>query len=75
MILELRTWSAAMVHAGDRERLHGMPKKYTGWDTHNNETEKVDTELVNDWAASLNSLLFCSSVFGCDTSASHLMLS
>jgi hypothetical protein len=43
--------------SGEREHLPGMPKEYSGWDVYNNEAKKVDTELVNDWKESLNSLL------------------
>jgi len=32
-------------------------REYSGWDVYNNEAKKVDTELVNDWRDSLNSLL------------------
>jgi len=39
------------------ERILGMVKEYTAWDVYNNEARKVDTELVNDWKDSLNSLL------------------
>ena len=41
----------------DAERLYGVPREMTGWDVYNNEAKKVDTELVNDWRESLNSLL------------------
>lgn len=34
-----------------------MTNEYSGWDVYNNEAKKVDTELVKDWTASLNSLL------------------
>jgi hypothetical protein len=33
------------------------PKEYTGWDVYNNETAKIDKELVTKWASSLNFLL------------------
>jgi len=37
-------------------------REYSGWDVYNNEAKKVDTELVNDWRDSLNSLLLFVSV-------------
>jgi len=42
-----------------REHTHGLfsEPEYTVWDVYNNEARKVDTELVNDWKESLNSLL------------------
>jgi Family of unknown function (DUF6535) len=42
-----------------REHTHGLfsEPEYTVWDVYNNEAKKVDTELVNDWKESLNSLL------------------
>jgi Family of unknown function (DUF6535) len=43
--------------AGEPGRLPGMTREYSGWDVYNNEAKKVDTELVNDWRDSLNSLL------------------
>ncbi|KIM23262.1 hypothetical protein M408DRAFT_77835, partial [Serendipita vermifera MAFF 305830] len=33
------------------------PKEYSGWDVYNNEAKKLDTEMINDWRNSLNSLL------------------
>jgi hypothetical protein len=39
------------------DRIAGLVKEYSGWDVYNNEARKVDTELVKDWTASLNSLL------------------
>jgi len=39
------------------ERIPSATKEYTAWDVYNNEARKVDTELVNDWKDSLNSLL------------------
>jgi hypothetical protein len=42
--------------------LPGMTKEYSGWDVYNNEAKKTDTELVNDWRESLNSLLLFVSV-------------
>jgi Family of unknown function (DUF6535) len=50
--------------ATEGERLPGIPKEYSGWDVYNNEAKKVDTELVNDWRESLNSLLLFVSIFG-----------
>ncbi|KIM32248.1 hypothetical protein M408DRAFT_215878 [Serendipita vermifera MAFF 305830] len=41
----------------------GMAKESTGWDVYNNEAKKVDTELVNDWRDSLNSLLLFAAIF------------
>ena len=43
--------------AGEGGPLPGMTKEYSAWDVYNNEARKVDTELVNDWRDSLNSLL------------------
>jgi hypothetical protein len=43
--------------AAEGGRLPGMTKEYSAWDVYNNEARKVDTELVNDWRDSLNSLL------------------
>jgi Family of unknown function (DUF6535) len=46
--------------AGTRTgHMHGLfsEPEYTVWDVYNNEARKVDTELVNDWKESLNSLL------------------
>ena len=42
-----------------RDHIHGIfnEPEYTVWDVYNNEARKVDTELVNDWKESLNSLL------------------
>jgi Family of unknown function (DUF6535) len=48
--------------SGEREQLPGVPKEYSGWDVYNNEAKKVDTELVNDWRDSLNSLLLFVSI-------------
>jgi Family of unknown function (DUF6535) len=45
-----------------------IPKEYSGWDVYNNEAKKVDTELVNDWRDSLNSLLLFVSIFGTNIS-------
>jgi hypothetical protein len=42
--------------------LPGMTKEYSGWDVYNNEAKKTDTELVNDWRESLNSLLLFVSI-------------
>jgi hypothetical protein len=42
--------------------LPGMTKEYSAWDVYNNEARKVDTELVNDWRDSLNSLLLFVSI-------------
>jgi hypothetical protein len=41
------------------EHIRGLfnEPEYTVWDVYNNEARKVDTELVNDWKESLNSLL------------------
>lgn len=47
---------------GDRGRPHEMPREYSGWDVYNNETKKVDMELVSDWRDSLNSLLLFVSI-------------
>jgi len=47
---------------GEGEQLPGMPREYSGWDVYNNEAKKVDTELVNDWTSSLNSLLLFVSI-------------
>ncbi|KIM32245.1 hypothetical protein M408DRAFT_20563, partial [Serendipita vermifera MAFF 305830] len=41
----------------------GMTRESTGWDVYNNEAKKVDTELVNDWRDSLNSLLLFAAIF------------
>ncbi|KIM29839.1 hypothetical protein M408DRAFT_67347, partial [Serendipita vermifera MAFF 305830] len=35
----------------------------SGWDVYNKEAKKVDTELVNDWRDSLNSLLLFAAIF------------
>jgi hypothetical protein len=43
--------------AAEGGRVLGMTKEYSAWDVYNNEARKVDTELVNDWRDSLNSLL------------------
>jgi hypothetical protein len=43
-------------------RLNGWTKEYSAWDVYNNEARKVDTELVNDWRDSLNSLLLFVSI-------------
>jgi hypothetical protein len=48
--------------AGEGGRLPGMTKEYSAWDVYNNEAKKVDTELVNDWRDSLNSLLLFVSI-------------
>jgi Family of unknown function (DUF6535) len=48
--------------AGEGGRLPGMTREYSGWDVYNNEAKKVDTELVNDWRDSLNSLLLFVSI-------------
>jgi len=48
--------------ASEGDRLPGIPKEYSGWDVYNNEAKKVDTELVNDWRDSLNSLLLFVSI-------------
>jgi hypothetical protein len=48
--------------AGEGGRLLGMTKEYSAWDVYNNEARKVDTELVNDWRDSLNSLLLFVSI-------------
>jgi Family of unknown function (DUF6535) len=47
---------------GEGGQLHGMTKEYSAWDVYNNEAKKVDTELVNDWRDSLNSLLLFVSI-------------
>jgi len=39
------------------ERLPGAMKEFTAWDVYNNESKKVDDELVKDWTVSLNFLL------------------
>jgi len=39
------------------ERLPGFVKEFTAWDVYNNESKKVDDELVKDWTVSLNFLL------------------
>jgi hypothetical protein len=39
------------------ERLPGLVKEFTAWDVYNNESKKVDDELVKDWTVSLNFLL------------------
>jgi hypothetical protein len=39
-----------------------MTKEYSGSDVYNNEAKKTDTELVNDWRESLNSLLLFVSI-------------
>ena len=43
----------------EREHIRGLfnEPEDTVWDVYNNEARKVDTELVNDWKESLNSLL------------------
>jgi Family of unknown function (DUF6535) len=43
--------------ASESNRRPGITREYSGWDVYNNEAKKVDTELVNDWRDSLNSLL------------------
>jgi Family of unknown function (DUF6535) len=48
--------------AAEGGRLPGMTKEYSAWDVYNNEARKVDTELVNDWRDSLNSLLLFVSI-------------
>jgi Family of unknown function (DUF6535) len=50
------------IRAGEGGLLPGMTKEYTAWDVYNNEARKVDTELVNDWRDSLNSLLLFVSI-------------
>jgi Family of unknown function (DUF6535) len=52
--------------AGEGGRLPGMTKEYSAWDVYNNEARKVDTELVNDWRDSLNSLLLFVSIVPVD---------
>ena len=52
--------------AGEGGRLPGMTKEYSAWDVYNNEARKVDTELVNDWRDSLNSLLLFVSIVTID---------
>jgi hypothetical protein len=47
---------------GEGGRLPGMTREYSAWDVYNNEARKVDTELVNDWRDSLNSLLLFVSI-------------
>jgi hypothetical protein len=47
---------------GEGGRLPGITKEYSAWDVYNNEARKVDTELVNDWRDSLNSLLLFVSI-------------
>jgi hypothetical protein len=51
---------------GEGGRLPGMTKEYSAWDVYNNEARKVDTELVNDWRDSLNSLLLFVSISSID---------
>jgi hypothetical protein len=43
----------------NRGHIHGLfsEPENTVWDVYNNEARKVDTELVNDWKESLNTLL------------------
>jgi hypothetical protein len=48
--------------ASEGGRLPAMTKEYSAWDVYNNEARKVDTELVNDWRDSLNSLLLFVSI-------------
>jgi Family of unknown function (DUF6535) len=52
---------------GEGGRLPGMTKEYSAWDVYNNEARKVDTELVNDWRDSLNSLLLFVSIVPIDS--------
>jgi hypothetical protein len=55
--------------AAEGESIPGVvPKEYSGWDVYNNEAKKVDTELVNDWRDSLNSLLLFVSISGTNLS-------
>jgi Family of unknown function (DUF6535) len=53
---------------GEGGRLPGMTKEYSAWDVYNNEARKMDTELVNDWRDSLNSLLLLCELFSPSTS-------
>jgi len=50
----------------EEARQLGLEKEYSGWDVYSNEAKKVDTELVNDWKDSLNSLLLFVSTFSSD---------
>jgi Family of unknown function (DUF6535) len=58
--------------AGEGGRLPGMTKEYSAWDVYNNEARKVDTELVNDWRDSLNSLLLFVSIASSTSTYSYL---
>ncbi|KIM20065.1 hypothetical protein M408DRAFT_79231, partial [Serendipita vermifera MAFF 305830] len=49
--------------ADEAEPLTRVAKERSAWDVYNNEAKKVDTELVNDWRASLNSLLLFAAIF------------
>jgi hypothetical protein len=64
-------YDAGMTTKG--ERIPGIPKEYSGWDVYNNEAKKVDTELVNDWRESLNSLLLFVSVLDTRSHPSNLV--
>jgi Family of unknown function (DUF6535) len=55
------------IGTGEGGRLPGMTKEYSAWDVYNNEARKVDTELVNDWRDSLNSLLLFVSIVPIDS--------
>jgi hypothetical protein len=57
-------WDVSMASEGERPL--GISKEHSGWDVYNNEAKKVDTELVNDWRGSLNSLLLFVSIFETD---------
>jgi len=56
-----------------RGLLPGMTEEHSVWDVYNNnEAKKVDTELVKDWTATLNSLLLFVSLLVMETlSPSH----
>jgi Family of unknown function (DUF6535) len=60
-----RRKEAIEIHPGvatEGGRLPGIATEYSAWDVYNNEARKVDTELVNDWRDSLNSLLLFVSI-------------
>jgi len=53
---------AENVVIGEGGRMPGNTAEYSAWDIYNNEAKKVDTESVNDWRDSLNSLLLFVSI-------------
>jgi hypothetical protein len=44
-------------HGVEGDHSPGVMKEFTAWDVYNNESKKVDDELVKDWTVSLNFLL------------------